>query len=417
MGLQVAAAGKIINEFTGLAFAGGEFETDNPAIRFVSAEAWTRDAQGAHITFATAPVGTSSPVEGMRLTSEGILLVGTDTASGSAKLQVSGAISVSGITYAGTLALSATGANVITLSTNGSERARFASDGTFQLTSNTGKYIALASTRVNSTNRNWDISLDNSDEGSLDIRKSSAKDLFDYSPVVSFTRDGNVMIGTTTNSGARLNVQAGNLDPSSLTGQITYTSAANKVLGLGASANDAFIQSFNGPLVLNSVTRNVLVGTTTDDDVSKLQVNGIIRTTQGTTSEDKLVVFDGGGGNRYGLGIDTTDLVIFASTNAGVTFRKDSNSGTSLARLASTGTFTLYNQTATTGSTSLVVRAGAGQSTNAVLNVTANDGTTSVLKVLETKIGFFNATPVVKQTVTADAASILAALQAYGLAV
>ena len=88
MGLQVAAAGKIINEFTGLAFAGGEFETDNPAIRFVSAEAWTKDAQGAHITFATAPIGTSSPVEGMRLTSEGILLVGTDTASGSAKLQV-----------------------------------------------------------------------------------------------------------------------------------------------------------------------------------------------------------------------------------------------------------------------------------------------------------------------------------------
>jgi len=103
MGLQVAAAGKIINEFTGLAFAGGEFETDNPAIRFVSAEAWTANAQGAHITFATAPIGTSSPVEGMRLTSEGILLVGTDTASGSAKLQVSGAINVSGITYAGTL--------------------------------------------------------------------------------------------------------------------------------------------------------------------------------------------------------------------------------------------------------------------------------------------------------------------------
>ena len=105
MGLQVAAAGKIINEFTGLAFAGGEFETDNPAIRFVSAEAWTRDAQGAHITFATAPVGTSSPVEGMRLTSEGILLVGTDTASGSAKLQVAGAFAFSGkVTTSSTVA-------------------------------------------------------------------------------------------------------------------------------------------------------------------------------------------------------------------------------------------------------------------------------------------------------------------------
>ena len=129
MGLQVAAAGKIINEFTGLAFAGGEFETDNPAIRFVSAEAWTRDAQGAHITFATAPIGTSSPVEGMRLTSEGILLVGTDTASGSAQLQVSGAISGSGITYAGTLALSATGANPITAATNGTTRITVTSGG------------------------------------------------------------------------------------------------------------------------------------------------------------------------------------------------------------------------------------------------------------------------------------------------
>jgi len=158
MGLQVAAAGKIINEFTGLAFAGGEFETDNPAIRFVSAEAWTANAQGAHITFATAPIGTSSPVEGMRLTSEGILLVGTDTASGSAKLQVSGTINVSGITYAGTLALSATGANVITLSTNGSERARVSSGGNLLVGGTTdGNYkLDVASSGASGTLRVYD---------------------------------------------------------------------------------------------------------------------------------------------------------------------------------------------------------------------------------------------------------------------
>jgi len=320
MGLQVAAAGKIINEFTGLAFAGGEFETDNPAIRFVSAEAWTRDAQGAHITFATAPVGTSSPVEWMRLTSEGILLVGTDTASGSAKLQVSGAISVSGITYAGTLALSATGANPITLSTNGSEWVRVSSGGLFG--------IATASPLARLSVGDGSLS-----DGNFPVQISAGGTRAYYAVNRS---DGNYGAG----------------------------------FGWDTSYGGVVVRSINASddisLVTNSTTRAVTVKS---------------------------------GGN---LLVGTTS---------------DGNYKLDVAASGSSGTLRVYDQTATTGSTSLVVRAGAGQSTNAVLNVTANDGTTSVLKVLETKIGFFNATPVVKQTVTADAASILAALQAYGLAV
>ena len=286
MGLQVAAAGKIINEFTGLAFAGGEFETDNPAIRFVSAEAWTANAQGAHITFATAPIGTSSPVEGMRLTSEGILLVGTDTASGSAKLQVSGAISVSGITYGGTLALSATGANVITLSTNGSARVSVGSSGTTQVNGQ----LTVASSAAAAIAQRW-------------------TDSTNYTADLGYKASGQLYFGG--NVGASLYLRADNTDYAAIT-------------------------------------------------------------------------------TTYGL-----DVI----------------------KSGSSGTLRVYDQTATTGSTSLVVQAGAGQSTNALFNIVANDGTTSVFKALETKIGFFGATPVVKQTVTADAASILAALQAYGLAV
>lgn len=304
MGLQVAAANKIINELAGLAFAGGEFETDNPAIRFVSAEAWTGSAQGAHIVFATAAIGTTSPVEGMRLTSEGILLVGTDTASGSAKLQVTGGVSFSTsvttplVTNAGTLALSATGANVITLNTNGSERARI-------------------------------------------------------------TSGGNVLINTATDGAYKLKVAgaayASTLDTNNGGGvwQISSDTTAD-----GFYVYQASIPNLGYGLIVKNTTGNVVLGITTE--------------------------------GNYKLDV---------------------------ARSGSSGTLRVYDQTATTGVTSLVVRAGAGQSTSALVNVTANDGTTSIFKVLETKIGFFNAAPVVKQTVTADAASILAALQAYGLAV
>ena len=190
---------------------------------------------------------------------------------------------------------------------------------------------------------------------------------------------------------------------------------------------------------------NVLVGTTTDDASNKLQVAGNVAVTGsvmagvlGSTGQVKIansggantgyVAFHkqngtrlgymgGDSGNFLNLTLENSAFYSITGGNVLVGTTTDGNYKLDVAASGSSGTLRVYDQTATTGSTSLVVRAGAGQSTNAVLNVTANDGTTSVLKVLETKIGFFNATPVVKQTVTADSASILAALQAYGLAV
>ena len=378
MGLQVAAAGKIINEFTGLAFAGGEFETDNPAIRFVSAEAWTKDAQGAHINFATAPIGTSSPVEGMRLTSEGILLVGTDTASGSAKLQVSGAISVSGITYGGTLALSATGANPITFSSGGTEGFRLA-----------------PTTR-------------------------------------------NLLIGTTTDDGAsRLQVAgAAKVTGKLLVAETPYTTSSSGGLRVqtvgGESYFDFQLRTSGGGTPRISFTKPAFGGSSEESLIVNYSGNTVLGQISETTGDT----------STYRLDVQSSD---------------------------SSGTLRVYDQTATTGVTSLVVKAGAGQSTNALITINSlasgyaltqyqdngtvkytsgkddlnrwylYDHTNSRNVFLYTpstgvyqlnaaggevliaasggKIGFFGATPVVKQTVTADAASILAALQAYGLAV
>ena len=307
MGLQVAAAGKIINEFTGLAFAGGEFETDNPAIRFVSAEAWTRDAQGAHITFATAPVGTSSPVEGMRLTSEGILLVGTDTASGSAKLQVSGAISVSGITYAGTLALAATGTNIITLSTNGSERARITSGGILgvgtnvpvgtvaQFNSTTGSGV-VTTLKVSGGGTETDgtsgtrialaFSSSLSDQyyyGYIDARRiaasfASALAFFtnngstgtDVTEKMRITSGGNVLVGITTDGNYKLDVaSSGSSGTLRVFDQTATTGSTSLVVRAGAGqAGDIFQVVSNAGSVFMRVLVDGTIGISTKTPAS-----------------------------------------------------------------------------------------------------------------------------------------------------
>ena len=141
---------------------------------------------------------------------------------------------------------------------------------------------------------------------------------------------------------------------------------------------------------LASTTRNLLLGTTTDDGTNRLQVAGSARlatTANGTpvalalsatgTGSDATVDTVGSGAYLY---LRST----LASPYAGTQINKSTNTvlwftgtqgldtygwftGSSLTRLASLttgGTFSLYNETPTTGSTSLVVRAGAGQGGN-----------------------------------------------------
>ena len=281
------------------------------------------------------------------------------------------------VTNAGTLALSATGANIITLSTNGSEAGRVTSDQRLLFGTTT------AASSVDNIGAKVFLSAPASNYGTaVLVRADSSGRVF---KVISSDFDN----GTNTGRGITISVPTGSVP-------------AIYSLSSGNSAS--------GSLALLPSGGNVLIGTTTD--------------------------------GNYKLDI---------------------------ASSGSSGTLRVYDQTATTGSTSLVVRAGAGQSSGALLtlnslasgyaltqhqdNGTAKytsgkddlnrwylyDHTNSRNVFLYTpstgvyqlnaaggevliaasggKVGFFGATPVAKQTVTADAASILAALQAYGLAV
>jgi len=109
---------------------------------------------------------------------------------------------------------------------------------------------------------------------------------------------------------------------------------------------------------LAPTTRNVLIGTTTDDGSSKLQVAGVITT-------------NGSGG---GIQINTR--------NSGANWTQYVNAGTytlhngseDILSLSSGGTLALYNQKTTTGVTQQIIRAGAGQSTTALLTLQENGG-------------------------------------------
>lgn len=177
----------------------------------------------------------------------------------------------------------------------------------------------------------------------------------------------------------------------------TNTTRSNWVNGVGFTTigtitADAMVFAANNveAFRINPTTRNVSVGTTTDDGANRLQVAGSMRlatTANGTpvalalsatgTGSDATVDTVGSGAYMY---LRST----LASPYAGTQINKTTNTvlwftgtqgldtygwftGSSLTRLASLttgGTFTLYNETPTTGSTSLVVRAGAGQSGN-----------------------------------------------------
>lgn len=352
---------------------------------------------------------------------------------------------------AGTLGLSATGANVVTFSTNGVERGRFTSGGS----------LAINSTGVVNSEK-------------LFIQATGASD------TIALGLDNNDTSGTSTVS---LTFSQGG----SIKSRIKTAVYGNDYMAFHVGSDTEAMRISAG--------RRLLIGTTTDDGSSKLQVAGVI-TTNGA-----------GGGvqiNTRNSGANWTQYV-----NAGTLTLY--NGSADIFTLSSAGTATLYNQTATTGVTSFVVRAGAGQSTTNLITLQYNGGTevtgirtdqttwvqnihhfgsslstsdvrvtlgnarsgngnsyidlitdatyttyglrilrdnagangdssilhrgtgvlsvnafdagsvdikannTSRLKVNNTGIGFFGVTPVARQTATADAASILALLQAYGL--
>ncbi|MCA2970578.1 MAG: hypothetical protein INH43_18830 [Acidobacteriaceae bacterium] len=125
-------------------------------------------------------------------------------------------------------------------------------------------------------------------------------------------------------------------------------------------------------------TGNLVVGTTTDDGVNRLQVAGSVYTT-GPLRVDNNDGFIGNltTGTFLNIGSlgDANNVWVDArgtGANVGMNFRTkgsglfswfNTTAGVSLMTLSNAGELSVRNQTPTTGSTSLVVRAGAGQGT------------------------------------------------------
>lgn len=287
---------------------------------------------------------------------------------------------------AGTLALSATGANVVTFSTNGSERGRWSSGG-------------------------------------------------------------NLLVGTTTDDGSSKLQVAGTMRNKVSSSHFTFGASIGQTTGdryLQAEINEAsdyasiYAQKWGTgsiPIVLNRYGGNILIGGTTDGnyrlDVQSSGSTGTMRVydqtaTVGVTSS---VI-------RAGAGQSTTALTTWQN-----------NAGTSIAQVLSTGEYWGSGLSAlgTAGSeNTIAIRKNAaisatnigyyfahrdtdtdlwlyrfnGTTYKNLLKFTYNGGTDQVQIASDTgmQLGFFGATPVAQQVAGAgDAAAIITALKNLGL--
>jgi len=137
--------------------------------------------------------------------------------------------------------------------------------------------------------------------------------------------------------------------------RISASPAGVGEIGTTNGAAFAFLQNAAERARFSASTGNLLLGTTTDDGVNRLQVaGGIVNTGRVRSTGGNMEVFTGFGiqnVNSNGMGIVfPTSLINFASS-----------AGQSLMSLADAGTLEIRNQSPSAGSTSLVVRAGAGQ--------------------------------------------------------
>jgi hypothetical protein len=179
-------------------------------------------------------------------------------------------------------------------------------------------------------------------------------------------------------------------------------SAGDTYLNSGAAASLVFrigaVESFR----VAPTTRNLLVGTTTDDGTNRLQVAGSVavsKATNPTQTFTDTTAYSGVGatGSVFGTiamvgtlnaatatnniksvvnnanGVSRADIAFETSDGAGSNFEK--------FRMQWDGQFRVYN-TATAGSSALFVREGATQSTAEVVGIYATDGTTARLSIV-----------------------------------
>ena len=107
---------------------------------------------------------------------------------------------------------------------------------------------------------------------------------------------------------------------------------------------------------------NLLLGTTTDDGVNRLQVAGSVAVGGlSATNSSISITRTGSGASSLQVGAFNNKPTVIFNGTSGLAFETFT---ASLMNLSTAGMLYLYNETPTTGSTSLVVRAGAGQSGN-----------------------------------------------------
>lgn len=292
------------------------------------------------------------------------------------------------LTRAGALGLAATGANSLTFATNGVTRLTIDSAGTSTFA---GKVIVPYSTRLSFIDsggaEGFRIYTNDGVTGNAAVINQANNSYIGIYTLnlerMRITAGGNILFNTTTDNGQRLQLATGNILLSDGYG-ILYDAAGNmQQLGSVASgftwktaATQKMALATDGTLTLANAT--AVTG------VSKFAING-------------------------GAGQASTPMAVYNALSGGyalfqyqeATVAKYTGGMDDLERFYlydNTNTRNVYLYTPSTGVLSLNTAGGE-------VSIAAAAG----------KLGFFGTAPVVKQTATADAASILALLQAYGL--
>jgi hypothetical protein len=87
-------SGQVMAEFDAIGYGTSQFAPNQTgSIAFIAAETFTNTANGTHIAFYTAPIGSITEAERLRIHASGRVLVGTTVDDGSTELQVAGQIS------------------------------------------------------------------------------------------------------------------------------------------------------------------------------------------------------------------------------------------------------------------------------------------------------------------------------------
>jgi len=307
------------------------------------------------------------------------------------------------LTYAGTLALSATGSNVITLSTNSVARISVAATGATTFIPGSDGGDAIRIDRAASNNAGYlKWSIGGTEQAAIRGFYDAGSDkqilaLYVGNLVTErarITSGGNALFGSTVDdANSRVQIDGGARPLAIYQSTVASGSDTYFVLGKASATNQsaAMVYKYNStaasqqirfsffgglePIIAygtgnvalaSSGTGNVLIGTTTDDGSSKLQVAGKISLSNnlafsdaGTVPSDATATLF----NQSGVGPTISGLNIQFRTGA---------TPASMMSLSNAGTLTLYNTVATTGVTSAIIRAGAGQSTNILFQLQDN---------------------------------------------